>query len=417
MNHVELLAPAGNFEKLKYALAYGADAVYAGVPKFSLRVRENDFSLENLYESIVYTHQKNKKIYLTLNIFPHNRKIASFIQILKDVAGMRPDGIILSDPGVILMAKEHCPEIPLHLSTQANTVNWMSIKFWQQMGVSRIILSRELSLEEIREIRKEIKDIELESFIHGAICIAYSGRCLLSNYFNHRDPNQGTCTNSCRWRYKLHASDSDRFFLEEGERPGELMVVTEDEFGTYIMNSKDLCTIRILDKLRDSGINSFKIEGRTKSIYYLCIITRAYRFALDNLINNTAFDISLEHEVHAVANRGYTTGFLEKIPDSDGQNYVNSHSESQTRLYCGKINEFDSSQNLASVSVRNRIKTGDVLELVSPPPGPVRQFNLEEMYSMDNAKIEVAHGGGQEIKVRVPYMIPPFSLLRKVTIP
>jgi putative protease len=417
MKRVELLAPAGNFEKLKYALAYGADAVYAGVPMFSLRVRDNDFSLKKLKESIEYTHNKDKKIYLTLNIYPHNRKIKSFISILKQMAGINPDGIILSDPGVILMAREYCPGIPIHLSTQANTVNWMSVKFWQNLGISRIILSRELSLKEIKEIRDMVDDIDLESFVHGAICIAYSGRCLLSNYFNHRDPNQGTCTNSCRWRYKVYKNNSPSYYLEEGERPGILMPVAEDEFGTYILNSKDLCTIKILDKLITSGIDSFKIEGRTKSIYYLSIITRAYRLALDTIFNKKLIDTSLEHEMYAVANRGYMTGFLEKKPAGNGQNYASSQSENQTHLYCGKIYEFDSTRRIASISVRNPIKIGDTVELVSPPPAPVRNFKITAMYSMDTKKIESAHGGGKEIKILIPFNVPPFSLLRKSILP
>jgi putative protease len=285
------------------------------------------------------------------------------------------------------------------------------------MGVSRIILSRELSLEEIKEIRNTVSDIELESFVHGAICIAYSGRCLLSSYFNNRDPNQGTCTNSCRWRYKVYTNDIRDYYLEEGERPGTLMPVTEDEFGTYILNSKDLCTIKILEQLINSGIDSFKIEGRTKSVYYLSVITRAYRIALDNLFHDTLFDKSLEHEMYAVANRGYTTGFLEKNPASSGQNYTSSQSENQTHLFCGKIYDFDAERMMASISVRNPIKTGDILELVSPPPAPIQKFKLKAMYSMDSAKIDRAHGGGKEIKLVMPFYVPPFSLLRKIIVP
>jgi putative protease len=417
MKHVELVAPAGNYEKLTYALAYGADAVYAGVPKFSLRVRDNDFSLETLKESVAYTHRKGKKIYLTLNIYPHNRKIESFKAILKEMAVIKPDGIILSDPGVILMAREYCPELPVHLSTQANTVNWMSLKFWQHIGVSRIILSRELSLDEINQFRQMGDGIELESFVHGAVCIAYSGRCLLSSYFNNRDPNQGTCTNSCRWRYKLYEGNHSDYYLEEEQRPGIFMPVSEDEFGTYILNSKDLCTITILDKLINSGIDSFKIEGRTKSVYYLSVITRAYRIALDQLMNKESLDPALEHEMNTVANRGYTTGFLEKNPANLGQNYNSSQSENQTRLFCGKIYDFDAARMVASISVHNPIKTGDIVELVSPPPAPVQKFKLTVMYAMDNTKINNAHGGGKEIKIVMPFKAPPFSLLRKITVP
>ena len=413
MDTIELVAPAGNFEKLKYALAYGADAVYAGVPKFSLRVRDNDFTLENLREAIDYTHQKGKKIYLTLNIYPHNKKLNAFKTIFTKIAKMRPDGIILSDPGVILMARSYCPQLPIHLSTQANTINWMSVKFWQEIGVSRIILSRELSIEEIREIRKAVADIELESFVHGAICIAYSGRCLLSNYFNHRDSNQGTCTNSCRWRYRIYKRDQDHHYLEEQERPNALMPVSEDEFGTYIMNSKDLCTINLLDRLRHCGIDSFKIEGRTKSIYYLSVITRAYRLALDNLLNDSPVDSTVEREIYAVANRGYITGFLEKNPAKDGQNYLSSQSDNQTHQFSGKIIDFYPERMMVTVSIRNQVNVGDTLELLSPPPVLLQKFKLEKMFSRDDQEILVAHGGGQEVRMGIPFTPSPFSLLRK----
>lgn len=416
MKKIELLAPAGNIEKLKYALAYGADAVYAGIPKYSLRVKDNDFSLEALEESIRYTHSLGKRIYLTLNIFPHNRKLSSFQQILKTVGNMRPDGIIISDPGVLMLARTFCPDLPVHLSTQANTINWMSVKFWSEMGVSRIILSRELSIEEIAEIRAKNKKIELESFVHGAICVAYSGRCLLSNYFNRRDPNQGTCTNSCRWRYKVYTGKSDSYFLEEEERPGEFLPVTEDDHGTYIMNSKDLCTIQILHKLKESGIDSFKIEGRTKSIYYLCVITRAYRLALDKLDENNTPDSSIIREVYAVANRGYTTGFLERNTEIDIQNYASSQSQNQTHLFCGQITAFNPELKQASLSVRNRIETGDLMEIISPPPAPIRQFKVKAMYSMEGSELDKAHGGGVAVKIQIPFQIPAYSLLRKVMI-
>ena len=289
----ELLSPAGSPEKLKYALAYGADAVYAGIPKFSLRARENPFKNDLLEDAIAYTHEKGKKIYITANILPPNRKIESFKKSLAQHAEMGPDAFIMADPGMIQFALKEFPEIPVHLSVQTNTINWPSVEFWYNLGVKRIILSRELTLEEITDIHAHVSGIELEAFVHGAICIAYSGRCLLSNYFNHRDANQGTCTNSCRWEYDIHeekGKDTEeyqplkgQYAIEEKQRDGELMPVEEDEHGTYIMNSKDLRAIELLGPMKQAGVTSFKIEGRSKSIYYLSLVTRAYRKAINDL--------------------------------------------------------------------------------------------------------------------------------------
>lgn len=418
MNKTELLAPAGSFEKLKYAFAYGADAVYAGVPRFSLRARENDFTDETIREAVDYTHKIGKKIYLTLNIFPHNRKLDAFKKTLVWLKDIKPDAIILSDPGIIHYALEICPEIPIHLSTQANTVNWASVKFWKQAGVKRIILSRELSIEEITEIRQRVPDIELEAFIHGAICVAYSGRCLLSNYFNHRDPNQGTCTNSCRWEYKIFKNSDtveeykllkDKYYLEEADRPGNLLPIDEDEHGTYIMNSKDLCTIHILDKLKLAGIDSFKIEGRTKSIYYLSIITRAYRKAIDDFFSEKPFDKSLMDEVNAVANRDYITGFLERNPKQNGENYANSHLENQTHIFCGLVKE--TNDNKIRIAVRNRFEEGEILELVTPNETVV--FEVKEILSVKGKKKQIAHGGGEDVWLSLNRSAHEFALIRK----
>ena len=417
---IELLSPAGNFEKLQYAFAYGADAVYAGVPKFSLRARENDFRDDTIAQAVEYVRNHGKKIYLTLNIFPHNQKIKPFQNALKRMAELKPDAIILSDPGVIMLAKEYCPQVPIHLSTQANTVNWASVKFWQKQGVSRIILSRELSLKEISEIRKNVPGIELEAFVHGAICVAYSGRCLLSNYFNHRDPNQGTCTNSCRWEYNLYEEKQStaheylpikgNYQIEEADRPGQFLPIDEDEHGTYIMNSKDLCAISLLDKMRDAGIDSFKIEGRTKSVYYLSVVTRAYRNAIDNMYAGKPFDPMLEKEVNAVANRGYITGFLERNPRESGENFEDSHSENQTHLFCGIVRETNGS-GLAKIAVRNRFEKGNLLEVISPK-GTV-EFEASEIYSEKHQPLEVAHGGGQDVFIKIPDGFSEYALIRK----
>jgi len=411
----ELLAPAGTFEKMEYALAYGADAVYAGVPKFSLRVRENDFDEERLVRAIEYTHKLDKKIYLTMNIFPHNRKVKAFLKMLAKVTEMKPDGLIMADPGMILAAREHHPEINIHLSTQANTINWQSVRFWKNVGVKRIILSREISLDEIKEIKQRVPDMELESFVHGAICIAYSGRCLLSNYFTHRDANQGSCTNACRWEYKVYGEEKDKnktsYYLEESERPGSLMPIDEDEHGTYIMNAKDLCAIEILDQMAEAGIDSFKIEGRTKSVYYLSIITRAYRKAIDRLGSGEKLSDEIIDEVYAIANRGYITGFLEGHPQHRAQNYDQSHSGNQTRTYTGMIKAWDEDRKMGLMAVRGRFSYGDHLELVTPLE--TMSFKVTSLYDENGYAQETAHPGGKDAWINLPVQPPTYSLIRK----
>jgi putative protease len=422
MRKIELLSPAGNLMKLEYAFAFGADAVYAGVPRYSLRARENEFDNAELEKAISRAHALHKKIYLTLNIFPHNRKISGFEDTLKWMGKLKPDAIIISDPGVLHLCHKHCPSIPLHLSTQANTVNWAAVKFWKDQGVNRVILSRELSIDEISEIRQKVDGIELEAFVHGAICVAYSGRCLLSNYFNHRDPNQGTCTHSCRWNYKIYSEGdfqeensyqplTGSYFLEEGDRPGELLPVDEDESGTYIMNSRDLCTIKILDRMKEAGIDSFKIEGRNKSVYYVSIITRAYRKALDDLVSGKPFDPALEDEMFAVANRGYMTGFLEKNPRRLGENFASSHAGNQRYQFCAIVREIDKENNTARLIVRNRFEVGDEIEAISP--SVKRKFKIDRIHTPEGKSVDVAHGGGADVWINLPDGIDLLSLLRK----
>lgn len=276
---LELLMPAGNLEKLKYALAYGADAVYAGVPMFSLRARENQFTWETLAEGVEYCHARGKKIYFTANIYAHNMKIKPFMAAFEKMQALKPDAYIMSDPGLIYLVRKNFPEAEIHLSVQANNTNWAQAEFWKSLGITRIILSRELSLKEVKEIHEMCPDIEIEFFVHGAICMAYSGRCLLSNYFSHRDPNQGTCSHSCRWEYKVFKKDASEeelydstgrpedyiplqgeFYLEERERQGEMLPIDEDEYGTYIMNSRDICLLSYVQELADAGVISFKVE-------------------------------------------------------------------------------------------------------------------------------------------------------------
>jgi putative protease len=338
MPTTELLAPAGTLNNLRYAIAYGADAVYAGMPRYSLRVRNNDFhKLGNLAQGIREVHDAGKAFYLASNILPHEAKIRTFVRDMEPVIELGPDALIMADPGLILLVRERWPDMPVHLSVQANTMNHASVRFWQAQGISRIILSRELSLDQIEEIRQQCPDMELEVFVHGALCIAYSGRCLLSGYFNHRDANQGSCTNSCRWDYRLKNASEDPggdirvettrpasgvYLLEEKQRPGEHMPIEEDEHGTYIMNSKDLRALEHVERLVNMGIRSLKIEGRTKSHYYVARTAQVYRRAIDDALAGRAFDASQLGTLENLSNRGYTDGFLQRHPDQDYQNYL-----------------------------------------------------------------------------------------------
>ena len=356
MNTPELLMPAGDMEKMQYAFAFGADAVYLGIPKFSLRARENGFrKLENVAEAIDYAHKLGKKVYVTANIFPHNSKLPSFVTYIAELLALcTPDAWIMSDPGLIMLMMEHFPEQIIHISVQSNTINYASVKFWHKLGAKRVIVSREISIKEMKEIKQACPAMELESFVHGAICMAYSGRCLISNYLSHRDSNQGVCTNSCRWEYKVYKTGEvqpksscckedqpkeaeaqeqpeyvplkDQFFVKESERPDELFELDEDEHGSYLMNSKDLCAINSLKDLADAGVCSFKVEGRSKSIYYVAMIARAYRQAIDDAAAGKPFNPELMRDVFATSNRGFIEGFLYGNPGVVGQEYSDSNS-------------------------------------------------------------------------------------------
>ncbi|HOG03957.1 MAG TPA: tRNA 5-hydroxyuridine modification protein YegQ, partial [Accumulibacter sp.] len=344
---------------LRTALAFGADAVYAGQPRYSLRVRNNDFGdLELLARAVDEAHAAGRKLYVVSNVLPHNRKVRSYLNDMAPVVALQPDALIMADPGLIDLVRETWPAMPVHLSVQASTVNFAAVRFWRKLGLTRIILSRELSLDEVAEIRQECPDIELEVFVHGALCVAYSGRCLLSGYFNHRDPNQGTCTNSCRWEYQLRAAEADAsgdvraaapppgqpgdvWLLEEKERAGELMPIDEDEHGTYIMNSRDLRAVEHVRRLTEIGVDSLKIEGRTKSPYYVARTAQVYRRAIDDAVARRPFDPGLLGELEGLANRGYTDGFYQRHHEHEMQNYLRGHSESGRSLYVGDVLQWD----------------------------------------------------------------------------
>lgn len=456
MFSTELLSPAGSLKSLRYAYAYGADAVYAGQPRYSLRVRNNEFDLEALATGIAEAHAAGKKLYVVVNISPHNSKLKTFVQDMKEVIDLKPDALIMSDPGLIMLVREAYPHIDVHLSVQANAVNWASVKFWHQQGLTRAILSRELSVEEIAEIRQAVPEMELEVFVHGALCIAYSGRCLLSGYMNKRDPNQGACTNSCRWKYNTFeakettegdlvtfdpralasttqqpsyshdsgcasggcgSSDSltpmdertaadQIFLLEEANRPGELMPAFEDEHGTYIMNSKDLRAIEQVQRLIDIGVHSLKIEGRTKSHYYVARTAATYRAAIDAAHAGRAFDPQWLRELDGLANRGYTEGFLRRhrAPE-DTQNYDTGSSVMTHEQFAGEV--IDVSDAHITIDVKNRFSVGDTLSLLTPNQPP-QTFVLQEMLDKNNKSTSIAPGSGHVIQIprhHLPFLV------------
>jgi putative protease len=430
MKTPELLLPAGTLDKMRTAYAFGADAVYAGQPRYSLRARNNEFKLEELRTGIQEAHALGKKLFVASNLMPHNAKVKTYMADMQPVIEMRPDALIMADPGLIAMVRERWPEQEIHLSVQANTVNYAAVKFWQSLGLTRVILSRELSLDEIEEIRQMCPDIELEVFIHGALCIAYSGRCLLSGYFNHRDANQGTCTNSCRWDYKVDNAEengtgdiqridfdfdkalsesalsdcgsqprhplADRVYvISRQDHPGELMPVLEDEHGTYIMNSKDLRAVEHVERLVKIGVDSLKVEGRTKSIYYVARTAQVYRKAIDDAVAGRPFDLTLLGALDALANRGYTDGFYERHHTHEQQNYLRGHSESFRQQYVGDI--VSCADGMAEVEVKNKFSIGDRLEIIHPSGNCI--IELKEMRGLENEPLQVAPGSGHHVRI------------------
>lgn len=430
----ELLAPAGDLDRMRTAYDYGADAVYAGQPRYSLRARNNDFTMANLEIGINEAHARGKKFFVASNISPHNAKVKTYMADMEPVINMKPDALIMSDPGLIMMVREKWPEMPVHLSVQANTVNFATVKFWQSMGLTRVILSRELSLDEIEEIRQLCPDMELEVFVHGALCIAYSGRCLLSGYFNHRDPNQGTCTNSCRWDYKVHDASEDAagvirlnefdfkaemeksslsgcgslprhpladnvYLIEEKGRPGELLPIMEDEHGTYIMNSKDLRAIEHVERLIKMGVDSLKIEGRTKSRYYVARTCQNYRKAIDDALAGRPFDWSLLGDLENLANRGYTDGFYQRHHTAEHQNYKQGYSISNRSLYVGDVVAYDAENGLADIEARNKFAVGDRLQVIHPSGN--RELVVENMFNKKGEHIHEASGSGYFVRLPI----------------
>lgn len=405
MKKPELLAPGGSLSKLKTAIDYGADAVYIGGEAFSLRVAAENFSLDDIKEGIRYAHDRGKRVYLTANIIPHNDDIDEFEKYIEEIKPLGFDAVLISDPGMFDMMRELAPEIPIHISTQANNTNYRSAMMWHKLGAERVVLAREMSFKEIKEIRAKIPaDLELEAFVHGAMCISYSGRCLLSNYMTGRDSNQGACAHPCRWNYKL---------VEE-TRPGEYMEITENERGTFIFNSKDLCMIEHIKDLVESGITSLKIEGRVKTEYYVATVVGAYRREIDRYFAdpcNYTFNKAEYDELCKVSHRPYTTGFYYHKPDENSQVYTSS---SYIRDYdlIGIVTDYDEATKTATVTQRNRFFKGDEIEIMRPML-PWFTQTVTELCDDEGNDVEVANHAEQILKLKVSQPTPVGSMLRK----
>ncbi|MDX8413549.1 MAG: tRNA 5-hydroxyuridine modification protein YegQ [Mariprofundales bacterium] len=446
----ELLSPAGTIKNMRYAFAYGADAVYAGQPRYSLRVRNNDFQLENLKTGIDEAHALGRKFFVASNLLPHESKVKTYMRDMEPVIAMKPDALIMADPGLIMMVRERWPEVAVHLSVQANTLNSEAVKFWQSVGVSRVILSRELSLDEVAEIRQACPDMELEVFVHGALCIAYSGRCLLSGYFNHRDSNQGTCTNACRWKYGIEKGAQDEsgeiasaaapltstlpaeellqpeqpfsacggqprhpaadsvYLLREATRPDALMPILEDEHGTYIMNSRDLRAVQHVARLVAIGVDSLKIEGRTKSHYYVARTAQIYRQAIDDAEAGREFDWSLMASLEGLANRGYTDGFYQRVASEAQQNYEHGSSTLARQRFVGEVLEKQGRRTL--IAVKNRFAVGDSMALITPDGET--PFTLGAIENGRNGDaMAVAPGSGHQVWIDLPKVVDSYAIL------
>ncbi len=427
----ELLMPAGDIEKAKYAIAFGADAIYCGIPMFTLRGKSN-MSLNDLKQIIPYAHERDVKVYLAVNIFPHSFKYEQFLKDMKVmVEELKPDAFIMADPGLIDVTKENFPQAEIHLSVQQNNVNWMSANFWYKQGITRIVLARELTYPELLEIHKRVPKIEIEFFIHGSNCMAYSGRCLLSNYMNYRDSNQGVCNNACRFKYKVYKAKDPNFletmqdrsnykqlekgtyFVEEQLRKGELFEIDQDENGTYIFNSKDNCMAEHIEKLMVGGVNSYKVEGRTKSVYYASIVARSYRKVFDDLLAGKEPNIDEAiTELNTTSNRGFIPGFLEGNPKQNAQDYEKKTSH-QTHLFAAIVRKVISSSKTKSVieiETRSKFQKGDELEFVMPHPAKIQTWKVDKMSKPvtngDDVELEAVSGGLEyNVKIEVPFEV------------
>lgn len=403
MKRAELLAPAGNMEKLKMAFHYGADAVFLGGKMFNLRAGSHNFSDAELEEAVDYAHNMSKKVYVTLNIIPHNEELEGLPKYIKYLEKIGIDGVIVADLGVFQLVKENS-NIPISVSTQASNTNWRSVKMWKDMGAKRVVLAREISIENIAEIRRKVPDIEIEVFVHGAMCMSISGRCLLSNYMTGRDANRGDCAQSCRWKYSI---------VEE-TRPGEYMPVYEDERGTYIFNSKDLCTIEFIDKILDLGVDSLKIEGRMKGIYYVSNVVKVYSDAVNSYYNGDyKFNHNWLKELETVSHRLYTPGFYFGRPGGEAHNYNDRNSYSQSHQLVAKVEE-KLPENEYLLAVRNRIEIGEELEIVSPQREP-KKIVLPKMILLNRKGEEDVEAANPNsfVKIKLDEPMEEMDMIRR----
>lgn len=408
MNKPELILPAGSPEKMEFAFKYGADTVYMGLTGFSMRSRVNDFTPETLAECVKKAHKLGKKVYITTNIYPHNSKIDAFREHIKLLSEVKPDALIVANPGVFTLIKEEYPDAKIHISVQTNSINYRDIEFWRDLGAKRVVLPRELSLDEIREIHEKVPEMELEAFVHGAICVAYSGRCLMSQYFTHRDANQGICAQSCRWKYKVH--------LEEEKRPGQFLPIEEDEHGTYLFNARDICALPYIKDLYDAGVTGFKVEGRSKTIYYLSTVASVYRKAIDDMTSGREYDSSLLEELEKTASRGYSQGFLKgKFTEKDI--HYEKNEPIQTHKFIGVVRNHHpiKDRKICEVEIRNRIEKGSEVEILTPQG--LKFAKINNIYDLEENELDTVHGGAGNKLIEFDRKVEKCSFIRKKIIP
>ncbi|MCD7778126.1 MAG: U32 family peptidase [Clostridiales bacterium] len=407
MKKPELLAPAGDLEKLKIVINYGADAVYMGGESYGLRAKAKNFSLEEMAEGIKYAHEHGAKAYITANIFAHNEDLEGMREYFKALEKIGADAVLVADPGVFSVVREAAPSLPVHISTQANNTNYMTAEFWKSLGASRIVAARELLAAEIKDITSKT-DVEVEAFVHGAMCISYSGRCLLSAYFTGREANKGACTHPCRWKY----------YITEATREGEYMPVNEDDRGTYIFNSKDLCMIEHIPELVESGIVSFKIEGRIKTAYYGAVVVKAYREAIDDYFTDKAlYESKKEYyldELKKASYRGFTTGFYFGKPDKEGQVYTNS-AYIKDYDFVGVVREYDSESGIALIEQRNKFSVGDEVEFLRAGAENFK-IKIENIVDLEGYSRESAPHAQELVKIKTGREVRPMDIMRKETV-
>lgn len=401
--HIEVLSPAGNMDKLKMAIRYGADAVYCAGQSFGLRASSSNFSNEELKEAVEFVHSHGKKIYVTCNIIPHNEDLVGLEDYLKFLESIKVDAIIVADLGIFLLAKRVAPNLERHVSTQANTTNYLTTEFWKEQGATRVVVAREVSIADIKTM-KEAADIEIEAFVHGAMCISYSGRCLLSNYFTTRDANRGQCTQACRWKYSL---------VEEN-RPGEYYPIEEDQHGTYIFNSKDLCLLKYIPDLVEAGVDSLKIEGRMKSVHYAATVTKVYREAVDSyLADPEHYEVKPEwiEELEKISHRPYTEGFSVEKPDETAQNYGQS-SNTQTHDFIGLVEGYNVEEGNAYLEQRNNFKVGDEVEFCQPH-GELVHHVITKMTDEEGNEITVAPHPQMKVRLYIDTPLEEYAMMRR----